>query len=124
MVGFLNFFKRIPSRPISQVSISKTVPKFIQSFDFTQPLPFKTIEQQQAEFIPQYKYLTETVSLGKYPNTAVPEAQANISHYLQRGYTLEVQQVTRRGRPYGVYLNFSRQNRVQTNVFNPRLTRI
>ena len=116
------------SNNLSKPSTFKKISIPVSTINFAKPLPFKTIAQQKAEFVPLYRYETSTerVSVGKYPNLNAPQAQENLSYYLQRGYDVEVQEVTRRGRPYGVYLNFSRTftTQYQTNTFNPSLTRI
>ena len=131
-MGFVEWFfgNNRASSAVNRYSIPKTsivekMPVISPTYNLAKPLPFKTIAQQQSEFIPTYKTERQIRSAGKFPHAGTIEAQAAIQANLEAGYKLfEVQQVTRRGKPYGIYLNFDRYTTTQTNVFNPRLTRI
>ena len=103
----------------SKSSISQALPISRQTYNFSRPLPFKTIEQQKKEFIPEFKTV-RVDSPFRYKSND-PSYANYIQGLREGGYDIQVIPATRRGRPIGSFRIFG-SKQVQTNVFKPQLT--
>lgn len=116
---------RKPIDSVSKNSISQTLSLSRPTIDFSNPLPFKTIEQQRKEFIPTFT--SET----KVSPTLVrgSQAEANIiNRYLKQGFEISRDvPFIRRGSRSTIDLTahiVEFTKKTQTNVFKPSLTSI
>ena len=94
-------------------SISQALPISKQTFDFSNPLPFKSIEQQKKEFKPEYR--TDVIFREPLPSSG-SEINREINR-LKSVFGLESEFSTA-----GDYLTVLK--RVQSNVFKPSFTSI
>lgn len=112
---------KLPRNSVSESSIEQKLS--IPSIDLSKPLPFKTIQQQKAEFKPEYKQV-EIFSTNKrfFSGGSINRYINSVRDVYGRDLIIKVGSATSNTGKAGAQ-GISFYKNVQTNTFNPSLTR-
>ena len=115
ILGAVSFaLLRKPTNTISKSSFPQTLSVLRPTIDFSNPLPFKTIEQQRKEFVPTFKTeFDQSPLIGSESSR-----RAIIQRFADKGFKIKESVQTKRGE----VIKFIKKT--PTNTFKPSLTKI
>ncbi len=123
LLGAASFFVlRNSPNTISKSSFPQTLPISRPTIDFSNPLPFKTIEQQRKEFTQEF--ITEIRTSPRIGDEA--SRKAIIKRFTDKGFTINrlIQTTNRRGQLKVIPDIIEFIKKTPTNTFKPSLTKI
>lgn len=119
LVSLSGFVLAAFSKKLPTVNTTPKTIRPLETLDFSKPLPFKTIEQQRSEFVPEYETITKALR-GNFNPSDISFTRA-VQGLESEGFTVNLEPRTRRGIKTGSFGIFGTKQ-VQTNVFKPQLT--